>query len=85
MKGGGGAERECERKRALGVLLCHSLLVCYRSDVRVFITTPCVYYSSTYYKAVRVGVLKLFPVPSVLLYQMMKYGVHFVLGYDCTF
>ena len=39
------------------------LQVCYRSDVRVFITTPCVYYSSTYYKAVRVGVLKLFPGP----------------------
>ena len=25
VKGGGGAEGECERKRALGVLLCHSL------------------------------------------------------------
>jgi hypothetical protein len=29
----------------------------------VFITASCVYYSSTYYKAVRVGVLKLFPGP----------------------
>ena len=25
MKGGGGAEGECEKKRAFGVLLCHSL------------------------------------------------------------
>ena len=27
MKEGGGAEGECERERALGVLLCHSLVV----------------------------------------------------------
>jgi hypothetical protein len=26
VKEGGGAEGECERERALGVLLCHSLL-----------------------------------------------------------
>ena len=38
MKEGGGAEGECERERALGLPRCHS---------------ACVYYCSTYYKAVR--------------------------------
>ena len=67
MKEGGGAEGECERERALGVLLCYScqsdfalqaVVECRALEpecLDVCVYYVCVYYCRTFYKAVRVG------------------------------